>query len=113
MAGTTAAADTRHSHSRAPRNSKSTWTLWNVPRVRAKSHATKRYLAVKRSQVTRVERIGPALFCAACSSVCSQLQLGQQPARTSDNMAGTARSYPIQKWRDGLTCTKTEKSSRI
>ena len=58
-----AAADIRDSHSRTPRNIKSTRILWKLPRVRAQSHATKRYLAVEGAQVTRVERIktGPIL----------------------------------------------------
>ena len=36
---------------------------WNLPRVRAQSHATKHYLVVERPQVTHVERIGTVLFC--------------------------------------------------
>ena len=53
-----ASADIRDSdnHSLTPRNSKSTRILWNLPRVRAQSHAAKRYFAVERLQVTRVER---------------------------------------------------------
>ena len=66
MAIEDAATDLRDSHSRTPRNGKSTRILWNCPRVRAQSHATKRYLAVERPQVTRVERIGPlARVCEA------------------------------------------------
>ena len=66
-----AAAHIHDSHSHTPCNSKSTQILWNLPHVRAQSHATKRYLAVERPQVTRVERIGPVLFCAACSCVAA------------------------------------------
>ena len=66
-----AAVDIVDSHSRTPHNSKSTRMLWNLPHVRAQSHATKRYLAVERPQVTRVERIGPVLFCEACGCVAA------------------------------------------
>ena len=45
--------------------------LWNLPRLRAQSHATKRYPAVQRPQVTHAERIGPVLFCAACGSAAA------------------------------------------
>ena len=51
-----AAADTRHSYSGKPRNSNLTKFLCHFPRVPAQSHATKRYLAVERPRVTRVER---------------------------------------------------------
>ena len=81
----TAITDIHHSHSRMPHNSKSTWILWNWPCVRAQSHATKHYLALEQLQMTRVERKGPVLFCAACSC-CSQSQLGHQPALTSNKM---------------------------
>ena len=56
-------AGTRDRHSRTPGNGKSTRIVRNSPRVRAQSHATKRYLAVEGPQVTRVERIktGPIL----------------------------------------------------
>ena len=70
-----AAAHIHDSHSHTPCNSKSTQILWNLPHVRAQSHATKRYLAVERPQVTRVERIGPVLFCAACSCVAANHSL--------------------------------------
>ena len=46
-----AAAHTPESHSRTSRNSKSTRSLWNLLRVRAQSHATKRYLTVKRPTI--------------------------------------------------------------
>ena len=56
-------AGIRDRHSRTPGNGKSTRIVRNSPRVRAQSHATKRYLAVEGPQVTRVERIktGPIL----------------------------------------------------
>ena len=57
-----ATADIRHSHSRTARYSRSTQILWNLPHVRAQSYSAKRYLAMERPQVTRVQRIGPVLF---------------------------------------------------
>ena len=89
------------SHSRTPRNSISTkLNLWNFLLVRAQSHATKRYLSVDRPQMTRVERIGPVLFHAACGCVAAN--------HSSDN----SRFGFLAKWRDELTCIKDEKSSR-
>ena len=107
-----AAADIRDSHSRTPRNSKSTRILWNLPRVRAQSHATKRYLAVERPQVTRVERIGPVQIFAACGCVATDhssdiSRLGRLTKWR------TTRSSSVQKWRDELACVKSQKSSRI
>ena len=112
MDGTTAAADTRHSHSRAPRNSKSTWILWKFPRVRAQSHDTKSYFAVERPQVTRVERIGPVLFRAACGCVAANHSSDNSRRRLLTKWR-TARNSLIRKWRDGLICIKSEKSSGL
>ena len=106
------AADIRDSHSRTPRNSKSTRILWNFPRVRAQSHATKRWLAVERPQVTRVERIGPVLFCAACGCVAAN-HSSDISRRGLPIKWRTARSSSIQKWRDELTCIKSQKPSRL
>ena len=94
--GVRAAADTRDSHSRTPRNSKPTRILWNVPRVRAQSHATKRYLAVELPRVTRVERIGPILFCAACGCAAANHSSGNS-RRGLLRKWRTARSSSIQK----------------
>ena len=92
-----AAADIRDSHSRTPRNRKSTRILWNLPCVRAQSrNATKRYLAVERPQVTRVERIGPVLFCAACSCVAAN-HSSDISRRGLLTKWRTARSSSIQK----------------
>ena len=102
-----AAADIRGNHSRTPRNSKSTRILWNLPRVRAQSHATKRYLSVELPQVTRVERIGPVLFCAECRLCRNQSQLGHQPARTSDKMADCAKLFGSKMARR-VTCIKSQ-----
>ena len=106
------AANIRDSHSSTPHNSKWTRIFWHCPRVRAQSYATKLYSAVKRPQVTRVERIGPVPFCAACGCAAAN--------HSSDNSRRglltkwkTGRSSPIQQWRDELTCIKSEKSSRI
>ena len=112
MAIEDAATDLRDSHSRTPRNGKSTRILWNCPRVRAQSHATKRYLAVERPQVTRVERIGPVLFCAACGCVAANHSSVISRRRLLTKWR-TARSCSIQKWREELTCLKSQKSSGI
>ena len=107
-----AAADIGDSHSRTPRNSKSARSLWNCPRVRAQSHATKRWLAVERPQVTRVERTGPVLFCAAggCVTAHHSSDISRRGLLTKWR---TARSSSIQKWRHKLTCIKSQKSSGI
>ena len=94
--GVRAAADTRDSHNRTPRNSKPTRIFWNVPRVRAESHATKPYLAVERPQVTRVERTGPVLFCAACGCAAANHSSGNS-RRGPRTKWQTARTSPIQK----------------
>ena len=109
-----ASADIRDSdnHSLTPRNSKSTRILWNLPRVRAQSHATKRYLAVERPKVTRVERMGPVLFCAACGCVAAN-HSSDISRRGLLTKWREARSSLIKKWRDELTCIKSQKSSRI
>ena len=59
------------------------------PRVRVQTYAIKGYLAVERLQVKRVERIGLVLLSAANQHT----QLGLQPARTSDKMAGRAELF--------------------
>ena len=66
------------------------------PERELKSQSTKRYLAVKRPQVTGVERTGPVLFCAACGCVTAN--------HSSDNSQRglltelwTARSSRIKK----------------
>ena len=91
-----AAAHIRDSHSRTPGNSKSTRFLWNLSCVRAQSHATRRYFAVERPQVTRVERTGPVLFCASCDSVAANYSLqNSRPGLVTKWQ--TARCSPIKK----------------
>ena len=107
-----AAADIRDNHSRTPRNSKSTRLLWNLPRVRVQSHATKRCLAVERPQVTRVERTGPVLLCAACGCVAANHSSDVSRCGPLTKWR-TARSSFIQNWRDELACTKSQISSRM
>ena len=80
-----AVTDIGDSHSHTPHISKPTQIKKIFSCVRAQSHATKHYLALEQLQMTRVERKGPVLFCAACSC-CSQSQLGHQPALTSKKM---------------------------
>ena len=80
-----AAADIRDSHSRTPRNRKSTRILWNLPRVRSQSHATKRHLA---GDACGKDRTGPIL--CGVRLCCNQSDLGHQPARTSDTIADRA-----------------------
>ena len=84
----------------------------NLLRVRAQSHATERSLAVERPQATRVERIRPVLFCEACGCVAANhsSDISKRGLRTKWR---TSRSSSIKKWRDELTCIKSQKSSRI
>ena len=83
----------RDSHSRTPRNIKSTRILWNCPRVRAQSHATKRYLAVERPQVTRVKRLGPVLFCVAGG--------GRGQGRQRKSWEDNIREWTIERQKKG------------
>ena len=106
------AANIRDSHSSTPHNSKWTRIFWHCPRVRAESHATKLYSAMERPQVTRVERIGPVPFCAACGCAAANHSSDNSRRRLLTKWK-TARRSPIQQWRDELTCIKSEKSSRI
>ena len=85
------AAHRRDSPSRTPRNRKSTRILWKLPRVRAQSHATKRYSAVGGNDASGKDRTGPTSCCVRLC--CSQSQLGHQPARTSDKMADRAELF--------------------
>ena len=62
--------------------------------------------------MTRVERIGPVLFCAACGCVAAN-HSKDISRRGLPTKWRTARSSSIQKWRDELTCIKSQKSSRI
>ena len=62
--------------------------------------------------MTRVERIGPVLFCAACGCVAAN-HSKDISRRGLPTKWRTARSSSSQKWRDELTCIKSQKSSRI
>ena len=75
--------------------------------MRAQSHATKRYLAVERPQMMRVERIGPVLFCVACSCVAANHSSDISRRRLLTKWR-TERSPSIKKWRDELTCIKSQ-----
>ena len=79
-----------NSLSHMPCHSRSMRFLWNLPSVRAQSHASRRYLAVEQPQVTPVEWIGLVLFCVACSSVA-----GLQPVRTSGKIADLQSSLSL------------------
>ena len=93
-----------NSLSHMPCHSRSMRFLWNLPSVRAQSHASRRYLpsvraqshasrrylAVERPQVMPVEWIGLVLFCVACSSVA-----GLQPVRTSGKIADLQSSLSL------------------
>ena len=59
-----------------------------------------------------VERIGSVLFCAACSFVAADQSLDNSQCRLLTKWR-TAWSSLIHKWRDELTCIKSEKSSGI
>ena len=73
--------------------------------MRAQSHATKRYVASERSQVTCVERTGPVLCCAECGSVAAN-HSSDVSRRGLLTKWRTARSSSIKKRRDELTCIK-------
>ena len=72
----------------------------------------KELLVLERPQVTRVERIGPVLFRAACGFVAAN-HSSDFSRRGLLTIWRTSRSSPIQNWRDEVTCIKSEKSSRI
>ena len=59
-----------------------------------------------------VERVGSVLFCAACSFAAANHSLDNSQCRLLTKWR-TAWSSLIHKWRDELTCIKSEKSSRI
>ena len=80
-----------------------------LPYMQAQSHNT-RYLAVEQPQVTQVKRIGPVLFCAACSSVAA-ITASNNTKCGLLTIWHTMGSSLIQKWQDELTCIKSEKLS--
>ena len=71
--------------------------LWNLPRLRAQSHATKRYLAAARPQVTHMWKAKDRSYISSdVRRCCSRSQRRHQQAQASDKMADRAERSDLK-----------------